>query len=257
MARIRTVKPEFFRHELLQDLEITHPKNRPMLVFAGLWGHCDKVGRFVWKPRQLKLDILPFLDFDMAETLSLLEKAGLVQKYVVGDSEYGWIPTFKDHQRIGGKEATEGERYPPPPDKSRFKSKTRGEATGKQRGSNGEEKTVSQGSNGEAVGIAGREGKGREEEGKGVEAQRSRGSRLPTGWEPSEILKAWAVKERPDLELQVVIPKFRDYWCSVPGSRGVKLDWEATFRNFIRTERVPAGKVAAPDYSSVIAGLKD
>jgi hypothetical protein len=27
MARIRTIKPEFFRHEGLQDLEMSHPAN--------------------------------------------------------------------------------------------------------------------------------------------------------------------------------------------------------------------------------------
>jgi uncharacterized protein YdaU (DUF1376 family) len=85
--------------------------------------------------------------------------------------------------------------------------------------------------------------------------QRSRGSRLPSDWQPSEILKAWACKERPDLDLAVVIPKFRDYWSAVPGSKGVKLDWEATFRNFIRSERAGARSSAVPDYSQVIAEI--
>lgn len=88
-------------------------------------------------------------------------------------------------------------------------------------------------------------------------AQRSRGSRLPPDWVPSEILKAWASKERSDLDLQAVIPKFRDYWSAVPGTRGVKLDWEATFRNFVRSEKPSARSSAVPDYSSLIASLKD
>lgn len=226
MARIRTVKPEFFRHELLQDLEITYAKNHPMLVFAGLWGHCDKAGRFEWKPRQLKLDILPFLDFDMEETLSVLEKAGLLKKYVVGLSSYGVIPTFGEHQRIGGKEATDGEKYPPPPERK----------TGKQRGSNGEA-TGKQSSNAsEAVvkhqGL--QEGKGRE----GSRAtQRERGSRLPADWAPTELLLAWAAKERSDLDLTTTVAKFRDYWQSKPGIGATKLDWDATFRNWIREEK--------------------
>lgn len=114
MARIRTVKPDFFRHELLQDLEITHAGKCPMLVFAGLFGHCDKAGRFEWKPRMLKLDILPFVQFEMTETLAILEKAGLIEKYSVDGVEYGSIPTFTDHQRIGGKEAQDPEKYPAP-----------------------------------------------------------------------------------------------------------------------------------------------
>jgi hypothetical protein len=60
MARIRTVKPDFFRHEALQDLELANPGMYPMMVFQALWGHCDSKGRFEWKPRMLKLDILRF-----------------------------------------------------------------------------------------------------------------------------------------------------------------------------------------------------
>lgn len=84
--------------------------------------------------------------------------------------------------------------------------------------------------------------------------ERSRGSRLPPGWQPSEILKAWAIKERPDLNCDLTVAKFRDHWLAVPGSKGCKLDWEATFRNWVRAEH--QGK-AAPDYSQVIANLKD
>lgn len=91
MTRIRTVKPEFFRHEALQDLEIANPGKYPMMVFEALWGHCDSKGRFEWKPRMLKLDILPFLAFDMAETLSILDAGGMVRRYSVGGKEYGDI----------------------------------------------------------------------------------------------------------------------------------------------------------------------
>ena len=84
MPRIRTIKPEFFRDEILQDLERTHPEHRPMLVFAALWGHCDKQGVFEWKPRQLALDILPFLWPDtsgthLGHTLDCLRASGRVR----------------------------------------------------------------------------------------------------------------------------------------------------------------------------------
>lgn len=115
MARIRTIKPEFFRHEGLQDLEINHAKEYPMLVFAGLWTLSDKEGRFEWRPRQIKLDILPFLKFDMDQTLKLLSDNGFIEKYEVDGKHYGLIPSFSDHQRITGKEAQSPERYPTPP----------------------------------------------------------------------------------------------------------------------------------------------
>ena len=162
MARIRTIKPEFFRHEGLQDLASEHGAH-VMLVFAGLWGHCDKAGRFEWRPRQLKLDILPFLNFDMAETLEILEAGGMVKRYEAGGKMYGVIDSFPEHQRLSGKESQEPEKYPAPPGKQQGSN---GEATGKQQGSNGEATGKQQGSNGD--GQESQEGKGREEEGNGV-----------------------------------------------------------------------------------------
>ena len=114
MARIRTVKPDFFRHEKLQDLEVAHPGKYIMLTFEGLWTLCDSKGKFLFKPRTIKLDVLPFIPFNMEETLGVLEKEGFIETYEVEGEKYGRIPSFLDHQRITGKEATEGEKYPDP-----------------------------------------------------------------------------------------------------------------------------------------------
>jgi uncharacterized protein YdaU (DUF1376 family) len=86
--------------------------------------------------------------------------------------------------------------------------------------------------------------------------QRSRGSRLPPDWQPSELLKAWAAKERTDLNLAQTVEKFKDHWTAAPGSKGVKLDWEATFRNWVRAER-PGARSAVPDYSAVMEKIRD
>lgn len=95
------------------------------------------------------------------------------------------------------------------------------------------------------------------QEPKRVEApQRSQGSRLPPGWFPSESLKAWAEKERPDLDAMRVIASFRDYWIAIPGGRGLKLDWEATFRNWVRKER----QGSAPkeiNYDALVARIEE
>ena len=114
MARIRTVKPAFFRHERLQELETTHANLRPMLVFQGLWTQADREGRFVWSPRQLKLDILPFVEFEMAYTLELLQSSGFIKRYEVGGRSYGYIPTWREHQKPHHQEAPS--RIPSPPD---------------------------------------------------------------------------------------------------------------------------------------------
>ncbi len=49
----------------------------------------------------------------------------------------------------------------------------------------------------------------------------------------------WCRQERPELQATMVRDKFRDYWIGVPGARGRKLDWMATWRNFVRSERAP------------------
>lgn len=67
--------------------------------------------------------------------------------------------------------------------------------------------------------------------------KKTKGTRLSNDWEPSETLKQWAEKERPDLKLNGTIDAFRDYWVSVGGQNGVKLDWDATFRNWVRREK--------------------
>jgi uncharacterized protein YdaU (DUF1376 family) len=86
--------------------------------------------------------------------------------------------------------------------------------------------------------------------------QRSRGSRLPPDWEPSEILKAWASKERPDLDPRVTLERFRDYWASVPGGKGLKLDWDATFRNWTRAERA-GSKPKEIDFEALTKRLEE
>ena len=64
----------------------------------------------------------------------------------------------------------------------------------------------------------------------------TRGARLPIDWKPNAELVAWSKTERPDLDLRKVFEEFKDYWSSVPGSKGVKLDWDATWRNWVRKQ---------------------
>ncbi len=104
MARIRTIKPGFFRHETLYEAE--QQTKLPMrLAFAGLWTAADRDGRFKWSPRQLKLDCLPFDDVDFSRVLDALLTRGLIVKYAVDGVEYGCIPTWHKHQVINNRES--------------------------------------------------------------------------------------------------------------------------------------------------------
>ena len=61
-----------------------------------------------------------------------------------------------------------------------------------------------------------------------------RATRLPKDWQPSPELIAWARSDHPQVSLRAEVPKFRDYWCPKAGKDATKLDWDGTFRNWIR-----------------------
>lgn len=105
MARIRTVKPELFRHETLYEAEI---KTRlPLrLSYIGLFTACDREGRFKWKPKTLKLDVLPYDDVDFSRVLDALVTHGFIVKYEFKSDEFGCIPTWSQHQVINNREST-------------------------------------------------------------------------------------------------------------------------------------------------------
>jgi uncharacterized protein YdaU (DUF1376 family) len=67
-----------------------------------------------------------------------------------------------------------------------------------------------------------------------------RAARLPDGWVPFPSDEAFA--RDLGLDVERVTETFRDYWRALPGQRGVKLDWSATWRNWCRrdAERPPA-----------------
>ena len=114
MSRIRTVKPELFKHEDLFDAE--QNSQLPLrLAFIGLFTVADREGRFKWRPRTLKLDVLPHDFIDFAAVLDALERAGFIERYEADGEIYGWIPTFTKHQRFSGKESEAKSQLPPPP----------------------------------------------------------------------------------------------------------------------------------------------
>ena len=67
--------------------------------------------------------------------------------------------------------------------------------------------------------------------------KQSRGTRLSQDWKPSEEDIAFCKSERPDLNPKAVADRFKDFWIAQPGTKGVKLDWVATWRNWVRNEK--------------------
>lgn len=61
-----------------------------------------------------------------------------------------------------------------------------------------------------------------------------RGTRLPEKWMPDQATIATMQAEAPWVDFEVEHRKFTDHWAATPGAKGVKLDWNATWRNWIR-----------------------
>ena len=103
MSRIRTVKPELFRHEGLFEAEIAN-KLPLRLAFIGLLTCCDREGRFKWRPQRLKLDMLPYDNINIVQVLDVLAKHGFIKKYEHQGEWYGCIPSWSRHQLINHRE---------------------------------------------------------------------------------------------------------------------------------------------------------
>ena len=71
----------------------------------------------------------------------------------------------------------------------------------------------------------------------------TRGSRLSTDFCLTEEWKDFCQQDRPDLNPSKVFETFKDYWVAKAGQQGVKLDWFATWRNWVRSQnQAPVNK---------------
>lgn len=76
--------------------------------------------------------------------------------------------------------------------------------------------------------------------------KKERGSRIANDWAPSDSdLDAARAEGFSNTEIEREKAKFRDYWLAKSGSAGVKLDWSATWRNWVRRAAEYAGKKRA------------
>lgn len=66
---------------------------------------------------------------------------------------------------------------------------------------------------------------------------RKRGTRLTPDFQPDQSTITLIRAERPDIDLDAETRKFVDYWTAKPGRDATKLDWNATWRNWMRNAR--------------------
>lgn len=107
MARARNIKPQFFTNDELSELP---PLAR--LLFIGLWTIADFKGCFEYKPKRLKVQLLPYDDCDIEQLVSALDKSRFISIYSVQGQTFGKVLNFNKHQNPHKNEKEKGSDIP-------------------------------------------------------------------------------------------------------------------------------------------------
>jgi hypothetical protein len=101
MARIRTIKPDFWRDE---SLAMVSPE--ACLLAIGLLNHCDDEGYFNANPKLVESDIFPLRELSKKTTVLIQELCtiGYLELFQGEDGKtYGHVKNFEKHQVINKK----------------------------------------------------------------------------------------------------------------------------------------------------------
>ncbi|MES2367674.1 MAG: hypothetical protein V4563_17490 [Pseudomonadota bacterium] len=105
MARIRTVKPEFWQHEELANLPA-----ETRLLAIGLLNHSDDEGYFRANHKLIKAAVFPFSDDSVSVQCMLisLQKIDYIRLAIGTDGKpYGFVTNFTKHQRVNRPQASQ------------------------------------------------------------------------------------------------------------------------------------------------------
>lgn len=228
--RIRSTKPEFWKSRL-----ITSVSWDARLVLKGLESYVDDNGVGIDDIELIVTDVFPRDMFAngretvarVSEAIAELHRAGLVWRYEGESDHLLYISFWESVQRI---DKPGRGRNPRPDGTLEYKDSEIRESVASP------PVTL-------APGTEEQRNRGTGEQGNRnppnpPEGERAkRGGRIPADWEPSPELIAQMSHEAPLVDLRAEHLVFVDYWIAQPGQRGVKLDWEATWRNWMRRKQ--------------------
>ena len=101
MARIRTIKPEFWEDEKLAKLPV-----QARLLFIGTWNFADDNGTLLANPILMKSHIFPYEDIDIStisDWIDTLVENGMLIRTTYDGKDYLVIRKFLVHQKINRK----------------------------------------------------------------------------------------------------------------------------------------------------------
>lgn len=228
--RKRDLKPGFFKNPELVELPFEY-----RILFAGLWCIADREGRLEDRAKRIRMEVFPADDVDCEAGLHALAAKHQIVRYEAEGGAYIWIPGFADHQHphprevastippyLGGTQSLkQDDLFTPTTDPG-----------------NTQERCSRAGSSGSS-GSSGPSGSG---------STSARGTRLADDWAPTAEQLLWARQDQPtwtEAHALRVADSFRDHWKAQAGAKGVKLDWDATWRNWVRREGPMKGASSA------------
>lgn len=274
MPRIRTIKPEFYSSP---GIETISPWAR--LLYIAMWNWADDAGRGTCNLLELRGFAFPYDEAteDVGTSEGFRRVVAEVRDhfevtfYKVDGRPYYAIPTWKKHQRI---ERTAQARYPAPEEGEPWDpspTDQRSDGTSDNlRPPATELATVSKEApttSGTGTGEVGTGEQGKLEEGTGEtnpsgslggasaarapararepsKAKSTRGTRLPADFSPTDAMAAWVSATCPGVDWRRANEKFVNYWTAKTGAQATKLDWPATWRNWMLSEQERAERFA-------------
>lgn len=207
MARIRTIKPEFFTSE---DIVSLSPFAR--LLYIALWCEADREGRFAWKPNTFKMRYLPGDTLDIDALARELVASGLVKLYSDG---LAYIPEFAKHQHVNPREAAS---ILPSPNETKKKGRV-SDASARDSDTSARDSDTQ----------VGKEGKGKEGD---SGASKTRKTSIPENFQISERVKVWA-ESKGHKNLQA---HFESFYGKCKAKSYQYVDWDEAFMNAIRDD---------------------
>jgi hypothetical protein len=208
MARIRTVKPEFWT-----DRRVGECSANARLLFIATWNFADDHGGLDRSAKQLKAQAFPYDHLDCEPLVQELLGVGLLIEYEVRGEKYLHIKHFRKHQRIDKPQNARIPVY----EHSENVPRTLPESS----------KTIQR--------SKGLEGNGMDRKGEEREARAprsARATRLPDDFRLTPERRAIAETEKADPEREFA--QFTDHFRAAPGVKGRKTDWDAAWRNWCR-----------------------
>lgn len=98
MARIRTIKPEFWTSEQVADCS---PNTR--LLFIGMWSFCDDNGIHPASLKRIKMEVFPSDSISESELQTAIKElitSRLLSEYDVAGKRFWQVTGWHNHQRI-------------------------------------------------------------------------------------------------------------------------------------------------------------